>query len=256
MPERVAVAWSGGKDSALTLKKLREGTPWEVAALLTTVTEDYDRISLHGVRRELLEAQAQAIGIPLTIAYIPADATDEIYRTRMEQAFRRLREDRITTIAFGDLFLEHVRRYRQDWLPSIGVKPVFPLWHEDTQRLAETFVAEQYSAIVVCVDTTWLNADFVGREFDVAFLRDLPAHVDPCGENGEFHTFVYDGPIFHRGVPVRTGERVQRDVRIFCDLMRAPSSSRANPGRQPIAARNATANPPAHDSSSSSCHTR
>ncbi len=248
MPERVAVAWSGGKDSSLTLWRLREDTHWEVAALLTTVTEDYDRISMHGVRRELLEAQAQAMGIPLAIAYIPADATDEIFRTRMEQAFCRLREDRITTIAFGDLFLEHVRRYRQDWLPSIGVTPIFPLWHEDTERLAETFVAEGYGAIVVCVDTTWLDAEFVGREFDAAFLRDLPAHVDPCGEHSEFHTFVYDAPIFHRGVPVRIGERVQRGVRIFCDLMRAPSSSRGSPGHQIIAARTAGTNPSADDS--------
>lgn len=247
MPERVAVAWSGGKDSSLTLRSLREDTRWEVAALLTTVTEDYDRISLHGVRRELLEAQAQALRIPLTIAYIPGDATDEIYRTQMEQAFRRLREDRITTIAFGDLFLEHVRRYRQDWLPSIGVKPIFPLWHEDTRRLAETFVQEEYAAIVVCVDTTWLDSEFVGREFDAAFLRDLPAHVDPCGEHGEFHTFVYDGPIFHRRVPVRTGERVQRGVRIFCDLMKAPPSSRGNPRHQTIVARNARTSQSSHD---------
>jgi uncharacterized protein (TIGR00290 family) len=225
-PERVALAWSGGKDSSMTLTRLRADLHCEVAVLLTTVTEDYNRISLHGVRRELLEDQAWAVGVPLTVAYIPADATDEIYRARMEQTFRTLLADGITTVAFGDLFLEHVRRYREGWLPTIGVKPIFPLWHEDTRRLAEAFVQEGFAAIVACVDTTWLDPEFVGRQFDAGFLHDLPAHVDPCGERGEFHTFVYDGPIFHHRVPVHTGERVQRGVRVFCDLTLAPASSR------------------------------
>ncbi len=226
MPERVALAWSGGKDSSMSLTRLRADLHCEVAVLLTTVTEDYNRISLHGVRRELLEAQALAVRVPLTVAYIPADATEEIYRARMEQAFRTLMADAITTVAFGDLFLEHVRRYREGWLSTLGVKPIFPLWHEDTRRLAETFVQEGFAAIVTCVDATWLESEFAGRQFDAAFLRDLPAHVDPCGERGEFHTFVYDGPIFHHRVPVRVGDRVQRGVCVFCDLTLAPALSR------------------------------
>jgi len=129
------------------------------------------------------------------------------------------------TVAFGDLFLENVRRYRESWLPTIGVTPIFPLWHQDTRRVAETFVQEGFAAIVTCVDTTWLDAEFAGRQFDAAFLHDLPAHVDPCGECGEFHTFVYDGPSFHHRLPVRVGERVQRGVRVFCDLTLAPAAS-------------------------------
>lgn len=226
MAERVALSWSGGKDSGMTLARLHTDTHYEVAVLLTTVTEDYNRISAHGVRRELLEAQARAAGVALTVAYIPADATNEIYQARMEQALRTVLAMGITTVAFGDLFLEDVRRYREGWLPTIGVKPIFPLWHEDTKRLAQTFVQEGFAAIVACVDTTWLDPEFAGRQFDVAFLQDLPAHVDPCGERGEFHTFVYDGPIFHHRVPIQTGERVQRGVRVFCDLTLAPASSR------------------------------
>jgi len=216
---RVALAWSGGKDSTMTLAKLRTDPHYEVDILVTTVTEDYQRISLHGVRRELLEAQAQAVGFPLTVVYIPANATDEIYKARMEQTLRPLLADGITTVAFGDLFLEHVRRYRERWLPTVGITPIFPLWHEDTRRMAEIFLQDGFAAIVACVDTTWLNPEFAGRQYDAAFLRDLPAHVDPCGERGEFHTFVYDGPIFHHRVPVQTGERVQRGGRVFCDLV-------------------------------------
>lgn len=222
MAERVALSWSGGKDSGMTLARLRADPHYEVAVLLTTVTEDYNRISSHGVRWELLEAQARAVGVPLTVAYIPADATNEIYQARMEQALRAVLANGITTLAFGDLFLEDVRRYREGWLPTIGMKPIFPLWHEDTRHLAETFVQERFAGIVVCVDTMWLAPEFAGRQFDAAFLHDLPAHVDPCGERGEFHTFVYDGPIFHDRVGIQTGDRVQRGVRLFCDLTPAP----------------------------------
>jgi uncharacterized protein (TIGR00290 family) len=218
LSERVALSWSGGKDSAVTLARLRGDPRWEVAVLLTTVTEGYDRISLHGVRRLLLEAQAHAIGVPLIVAYIPPDATEEIYRIRMEQAFRVLLTGGITTVAFGDLFLEDVRRYREGWLRAIGMKPIFPLWQQDTRCLAETIVRDGFAAILTCVDTTWLRTEFAGRQFDVELLRDLPGDVDPCGERGEFHTFVYDGPIFCHRVPVCVGERVQRGVRTFCDL--------------------------------------
>ena len=218
MSERVALSWSGGKDSSMTLARLRGDPRWEVAVLLTTVTEEYDRISLHGVRRLLLEAQAHAIGVPLLVAEIPPDATDEMYRIRMEQAFRVLLTEGITTVAFGDLFLEDIRRYRAGWLPTIGMKPIFPLWQLDTRRLAETFIRDGFAAVLTCVDTTWLGEEFAGRQFDTELLRDLPEDVDPCGERGEFHTFVHDGPILRHRVPICVGERVQRGVRTFCDL--------------------------------------
>lgn len=219
MRERVTLSWSGGKDSTMTLWVLRADPSYEVAVLLTTVTEGYDRISLHGVRRELLEAQAQALELPLEIATIPPDASDEVYRTRMEQVLRRLQAQGIVTVAFGDLFLEDVRRYREQWLRTIELKPIFPLWHTDTAQLSLAFVEHGFAAVVTCVDTRWLAPELAGRKFDASFLCDLPPQVDPCGERGEFHTFVYDGPLFRHAVPVRIGERVQRDGRTFCDLL-------------------------------------
>ncbi len=220
MQERVILSWSGGKDSTMTLWAVRADPRYEVAVLLTTVTECYNRVSLHGVRRELLEEQAQAIELPLEIAYIPPDASDEIYRTRMEHPLTRFQMEGIATVAFGDLFLEDVRQYREKWLPAIGLKPIFPIWQTDTAQLARTFIELGFAAVVACVDTKWLAPEFAGREFDASFLRDLPPQVDPCGERGEFHTFVYDGPLFRNAVPIQVGERVQRDERTFCDLTR------------------------------------
>lgn len=204
----------------MTLWAVRADPRYEVAVLLTTVTECYNRVSLHGVRRELLEEQAQAIELPLEIACIPPDASDEIYRTRMEHTLNQFQMEGIATVAFGDLFLEDVRQYREKWLPAIGLKPIFPIWQTDTAQLARTFIELGFAAVVACVDTKWLAPEFAGREFDASFLRDLPPQVDPCGERGEFHTFVYDGPLFRNAVPIQVGERVQRDERTFCDLTR------------------------------------
>lgn len=209
----------------MTLWAVRADPRYEVAVLLTTVTECYNRVSLHGVRRELLEEQAQAIELPLEIACIPPDASDEIYRTRMEHTLNRLQMEGIATVAFGDLFLEDVRQYREKWLPAIGLKPIFPIWQTDTAQLARTFIELRFAAVVACVDTKWLAPEFAGREFDASFLRDLPPQVDPCGERGEFHTFVYDGPLFRNAVPIQVGERVQRDERTFCDLTRDAAHS-------------------------------
>ncbi len=219
MPERILLGWSGGKDSCATLAQLLTDNRYEVTALVTTVTEGFDRISMHGVRRTLLEAQAASLGIPLEIVYIPIDASHAAYQSRMEVAFTRYRQQGITTVAFGDLFLVDVRRYREEWLTRLGIHAIFPLWQQDTAKLARAFIDQGFKAVITCVDTTVLAPSFAGRRFDNQFLRDLPVTVDPCGENGEFHSFVFDGPIFQRTVRCAKGRVVQRDSRSFCDLI-------------------------------------
>lgn len=221
---RVLQSWSGGKDSCLALASLRADPEYSVEALLTTVTEGYDRVSMHGVRRALVELQAAALGCPLTVVEIPQRATNAEYESAMETAFGRFRTQGVAAVAFGDLFLADVRRYREEWLARAGMKPIFPIWGEDTRRLAAEFVARGFQAVLTCVDTRVLDPAFAGRRFDRALLADLPATVDPCGERGEFHTFVFDGPAFGRAVPVVLGETVQRDAWRFCDLVPADSA--------------------------------
>jgi uncharacterized protein (TIGR00290 family) len=214
----VALAWSGGKDSALALAALqRDGT--EVAALLTIFTDDYDRVSMHGVRRALVRDQAAAAGIPLVEVGIPAGCVNEVYAARMEVAFRSPPLVELGAVAFGDLFLEDVRAYREERLASAGTKALFPLWERDTAALARSFVEEGFEGYVVCVDTRRLDASFAGREYDTAFLDDLPSGIDPCGENGEFHSFVHTGPCFERPVPCLVGEQVIREGFAFADLV-------------------------------------
>jgi uncharacterized protein (TIGR00290 family) len=217
----VALAWSGGKDSSLALAALRADPMIEVVALLTTVTQDYDRISMHGVRRSILAAQVDALGLPLLEAAIPAAASNEIYEAAMAAALSRLQQQYpgLEHLAFGDLFLEDVRAYRERVLPPLGWTPLFPLWGRDTRALAQQFIEDGYRAILTCVDTEQLGPEFAGREFDAALLADLPATVDPCGERGEFHTCVYAGPIFSRPLAVQLGERIRRDGRFeYCDV--------------------------------------
>jgi uncharacterized protein (TIGR00290 family) len=232
----VALAWSGGKDSALALDALRrDGT--EVAALLTTFTDDYDRVSMHGVRRALVREQAAAAGLPLVEVRIPAGCGDEVYAARMEAAFRAPPLAELDAVAFGDLFLDDVRAYREERLASAGKAALFPLWGRDTAALARSFVAAGFEAYVVCVDTRTLDASFAGRDYDAAFLDELPPEIDPCGENGEFHSFVHAGPCFDRPVRCRVGERVLREGFAFADLVanaradtcgaRSPAGSRA-----------------------------
>jgi uncharacterized protein (TIGR00290 family) len=221
---RVLQSWSGGKDSCLTLAALRADPEYSVEALLTTVTEGYDRVSMHGVRRALLELQAAALGYPLTVVEIPQRATNAEYESAMEAAFGRFRAHGVAAVAFGDLFLEDVRRYREQWLARAGMAPIFPIWGEDTRALAAEFVGRGFQAVLTCVDTRVLDPSFAGRRFDRALLADLPDTVDPCGERGEFHTFVFDGPTFGRAVPVVLGEAVQRDAWRFCDLLPAESA--------------------------------
>jgi len=226
MPERILFGWSGGKDSCMTLAQVLDDDRYEVAALVTTVTEGFDRISMHGVRRALLEAQSASLGIPLEIVYIPMNADHAAYQSRMEAVFKLYRDQGITTVAFGDLFLAEVRRYREDWLAKLGLQAIFPIWHQDTVQLARAFIDQGFEAVVTCVDTTMLAPSFAGRRFDHQFLQDLPATVDPCGENGEFHSFVFDGPIFQRAVSFVKGHVVQRDSRSFCELIPADPESR------------------------------
>lgn len=221
MPARESVlfCWSGGKDSAMALRELLQREDVRIVALLTTVTETYDRISMHGVRRELLERQAEYIGLPLETVLIPPRCSNPVYEARMEEALRMYLGQGVREVAFGDIFLEDLRAYREKTLASIGMTALFPIWKRDTRELARSFLADRFRAFTVCIDSRVLAPGFVGRELDECFFNDLPRHVDPCGENGEFHTFVFDGPIFSQPIPVRTGEIVTREGFVFCDLL-------------------------------------
>ncbi len=215
---RCALSWSGGKDSALTLWALRrEGV--EPEALITTVTDAYDRISMHGVRRELLARQANAIGAPLIEVRIPPACVNDAYEERMARAFASPPLSGVEAVAFGDLFLEDVRAYREERLAASDRRGLFPLWGRDTKALAQEFIAAGFQAYIVCLDPRALDASFAGRAYDEQLLADLPASVDPCGENGEFHTFVHAGPIFAEPIACETGEVVEREGFVFCDLI-------------------------------------
>jgi uncharacterized protein (TIGR00290 family) len=212
-----ALSWSGGKDSALTLWTLR-GQGIEPRALITTVTDEYDRISMHGVRRELLAGQADATGITLVEIRIPPACVNEVYETRMAEAFASPPLSDVDAVAFGDLFLEDVRAYREERLAANDRRGLFPLWGRDTSVLAREFIAAGFQAYIVCLDPRVLDTSFAGRSYDEQLLADLPAGVDPCGENGEFHTFVHAGPIFAEPITCQTGEVVERKGFVFCDL--------------------------------------
>jgi uncharacterized protein (TIGR00290 family) len=226
----VALAWSGGKDSSLTLAALRQDPGVELVALVTTLTRDYDRISMHGIRRTVLEAQVAALGLPLFEAPISPGADNESYEQAFASALASMRSDFPTLrhLAFGDLFLSDVRAYRERLLGRLDWVPLFPLWGRDTRALATEFVRDGYRAVLTCVDTTQLPASFAGSEFDASLLQDLPETADWCGEKGEFHTCVYAGPIFPAPLEVVRGERVRRDQRFeYCDLMLRPAEDPA-----------------------------
>ncbi len=216
------MSWSGGKDSSLALAALRDDPSFDVVALMTTVTHAYDRISIHGVRRALLHAQAESLGLPLLEIVLEARSSNEAYDEAVALTLGEVRRrfPDVTRIAFGDLFLEDVRRYREEQLAPLGFDGLFPLWGMPTDALAREFVDRGFVARLVCVDTTQLDARFSGRSFDRALLAELPASVDPCGERGEFHTFVSDGPGFQHPISYHVGETVLRDERFsFCDLV-------------------------------------
>ena len=218
-PEPILFCWSGGKDSVLALHALLRQGDVRVSALLTTVTEGYDRISMHGVRRELLRRQAESLRLPLHEVFIPPKCGNPIYEARMEEALLLYREQGIRRVTFGDIFLEDLRVYREKNLARVEMQALFPLWRRDTRELIREFHAFGFRAVAACIDPKVLDASFAGRELDASFFADLPPGVDPCGENGEFHTFVFDGPIFARPVEFTVGEVVQRDSFVFCDLL-------------------------------------
>ena len=227
--EPILFCWSGGKDSAMALYELRQRKDLRVTALLTTVTEAYERISMHGVRRELLERQAACIGLPLHEVRIPPQCVNPIYEARMEEALRAHYDKGVRVVAFGDIFLEDLRGYREKNLARMGMTAVFPIWKRDTRELIREFHVARFRSIAVCVDPKVLDRSFAGRELDKQFFRDLPPSVDPCGENGEFHTFVFDGPIFAQPIPIRVGEVVERDSFIYADLI--PEETKTIGGR-------------------------
>jgi uncharacterized protein (TIGR00290 family) len=219
MKEDVLFCWSGGKDSAMALHALRAGNDCRITALLTTITEKYDRISMHGVRRALLERQAESLGLPLHPVLIPPQCINTIYEERMKEALEQHLAKGVRHVAFGDIFLEDLRVYREKNLAQVGMQAIFPIWKRDTRELAREFVRQGFRATAVCVDPRVLDTSFAGRELDTSFFADLPPGVDPCGENGEFHTFVFDGPVFKTPIAVRIGEKVARDGFYFCDLL-------------------------------------
>lgn len=215
------MSWSGGKDSALALHELRKEPGQGPRVLITTVTAEYGRVSMHGVRRELLLCQARAAGLPLVEVEIPADCSNEVYERRLGRAFAEGMLAGVHTIAFGDLFLADIRAYREERLSRVGKQTSFPLWGRDTSLLAREFIGAGFEAVLVCVDPRQLDPSFAGRRFDAELLADLPPHVDPCGENGEFHTFVHAGPVFSAPVACELGERRERDGFVFCDVLPA-----------------------------------
>ena len=217
-PPRALVSWSGGKDSTLALHRVLVERSARVDGLLTTVTDEYDRISMHGVRTSLLDAQARALGLALRVARIPRACTNDVYEAVSRDALARYADEGGEGVVFGDLFLADVRAYRERLLAPLPLAPSFPLWGEDTRPLARRFVALGFRAVLVCVDPKQIDPAFCGRDYDDRLLDELPPSADPCGENGEFHTFVYDGPIFRHAVPIARGEVVTRDGFVFCDL--------------------------------------
>jgi uncharacterized protein (TIGR00290 family) len=219
MSKNIYLSWSGGKDSSLALYEIQQEGTHNVAGLLTTITEDYDRISMHGVRVALLEQQAESLGIPLKKILIPKEATNEIYEARMRALLEAGLREGVDTVAFGDIFLEDLKIYREKNLAQLEMKGLFPIWKRDSAELAQTFIKLGFKAALACIDTHFLDPSFAGRAYDQDLLRDLPANVDPCGENGEFHSFAFDGPIFKHPIHHTLGEVVRRDRYCFCDFV-------------------------------------
>ncbi|MCX6112786.1 MAG: diphthine--ammonia ligase [Proteobacteria bacterium] len=213
--EKAFFAWSGGKDSAMALYELQKIHSYEIWALLTTVTEGYDRISMHGVQRILLEQQAESLGLPLEKIYITKQASNNEYETKMKDKLMDYKSRGVSSVVFGDIFLEDLRKYREENLSKVGMKGIFPLWKRETTELAHTFIDLGFKAVITCVDSNVLDKRFVGRVYDEQFLQELPSGVDPCGENGEFHSFVYDGLIFKERIAFTMGDIVLRDNRFY-----------------------------------------
>jgi uncharacterized protein (TIGR00290 family) len=220
-PRRVLLSWSSGKDSAWSLHLLRQNPAVEIAALLTSFNGEADRVAMHAVRRELVAAQAERTGLPLWQVDLPWPCSNAVYETLMGDACRRAVAEGITAVAFGDLFLADIRRYRERQLEGTGLQPLFPVWESPTAELAQELIRAGVKAKITCVDLARLDRSFAGREYDAEFLRSLPAGIDPCGENGEFHTFVYDAPGFSSAIGVTVGATIERDGFAFADVMPA-----------------------------------
>ena len=220
MREQVVLTWSGGKDSALAFYYLKNSRHYQIRYLLTTITKDYNRISMHGVRSILLDRQAKSLGLPLEKVFIAKNSSDEEYGKNMKEKLLYFQAQGISSVAFSDLFLEDIRQYREKNLSKVTMQGTFPLWKKDTRELANHFIELGFKAVIVCVDSQKLDKKFAGRYFDRRFLADLPPTVDPCGENGEFHSFVFDGPIFKKPIPFKIGDIVLREKRFyFFDLI-------------------------------------
>ena len=220
MPKRVVISWSGGKDSAWTLHTLRQHPKeYVVIGLLTTINQQFNRIAIHGVRRELLEAQALATGLPSWVVPLPSPCTNEHYERRVTNALHFMQRLGVDAIAFGDLYLQDIRSYREARFGGLGLDLLFPLWGIATKDLSRMMIDSGLKARLTCVDPRAVPAEYAGREYNERLLRDLSPSVDPCAENGEFHTFVYDGPIFRSPIIIRTGETVEREGFVFADLL-------------------------------------
>ena len=220
MKKKVLFSWSGGKDSAFALYEILKDKNYEITALLTTVTEDYQRSSMHGVRRALLEEQACSLGLPLEKVFISKNSSCEEYESKMRGVLEKYLRRDVSCVAFGDIFLEDIRSYREKKLSKVDMEAIFPIWKKNTKSLAGSFINLGFKAVTTCVDTKFLGKEFVGQIFDEQFLSRLPSGIDPAGENGEFHSFVYAGPIFRNEVAFTKGEVVLRDERFYyCDLL-------------------------------------
>lgn len=220
MAEKILMTWSGGKDNAMALYDIKRNENFKIESLITTITADYKRISMHGVREELLDLQVKALGYTLEKILISKNSTNEEYDSKMQQTLEKYDSKGIKKVVFGDIFLEDVRKYREQNLAKIGMEGIFPLWGRETNKLAHEFIDLGFKAIITCVDSLMLDGAFVGRRFDENFLDELTPKVDPCGENGEFHTFVWDGPIFSAPISFELGDKVLRNDRFhYCDLI-------------------------------------
>jgi len=220
MTRNIVFSWSGGKDSALALYEILKAESYNIVSLITTVTEEYDRISVHGVRNDLLEKQTKSLKLPLHKINIPKNCSNDIYERNLTETLSIYKNKGITEVAFGDIFLEDVKEYRDELLKKMGMKGIYPIWQKDFKELAKVFIESGFRAITTCIDSQQIHKNFAGKEYDQDFLDDLPDTADPCGENGEFHTFVYNGPIFNVKVNFIIGDIVLRDNRFFyCDLI-------------------------------------
>lgn len=220
---KAILSWSSGKDSAMALYRVLNAKDYEIVCLLTTITDQFHRVSMHGVREELLDAQAESLGYRLEKVMIPYPCPNQVYEEKMANVLSMWKSKGVRHVIFGDLFLEDIRKYREEKLAQIDMRPVFPLWMSDTKQLAWEMLKAGFRAVITCVDPKKIAPAFAGRFFDESFLKSIPPQVDPCGENGEFHTFVYDGPVFKRPISVRVGELVTRDGFVFADLVRMDS---------------------------------